>query len=329
MLQLRVMIAVMTLCLVPMVAWSASFNEITIYDGISNPGATSGWTGHSGWWTNREDNELEPGTIGGQAWDLEAFLVSQNKTDLILVGGWDFADSLLDTWAKRDVHSGDLFLAAGQEPLYGTAGAQQINAPVIYSDGNPNLSQVNWFANSNYGYSHVLHVDWDNPILDLDNNIVGFDYNAYYLGDTPQVQLAAGYYGEGSNEGANPWRYVVKEDSILLGSGTVEYRKWDTSTELNAHYGTDLWGWSQAANANAVGIHYTLTFSDLLTQHWLGGDAHTPIDLWTHFTMECGNDSIMGLTTATPVPEPMTMVMLGSLGAGMFAARKLRRNRKQ
>src|SRR5690349_16001281 len=53
--------------------------EITIYDGQS--------TG-TGWYSARENNETEPGTITSQVWDLETMQL--NGTKLAITGGYDY-----------------------------------------------------------------------------------------------------------------------------------------------------------------------------------------------------------------------------------------------
>jgi hypothetical protein len=44
--------------------------------------------------------------------------------------------------------------------------------------------------------------------------------------------------------------------------------------------------------------------------------------------MGCGNDNLMGKIPDGAVPEPVTMVMLGCLGAGMLGSRKLSQRKK-
>ena len=57
-------------------AWALN---ITISDGNYD---SSSWNG------DYEDNEVEPGMVTGQDWDLEAFVL--NGTWLSLIGGYDF-----------------------------------------------------------------------------------------------------------------------------------------------------------------------------------------------------------------------------------------------
>ena len=68
--------------------------------------------------------------------------------------------------------------------------------------------------------------------------------------------------------------------------------------------------------------HYAAVFdlSDLFADPEFPGFSP---DFLAHFTMECGNDNLIGA-----VPEPSTMVISGLflIGAGFFVRRKLHKN---
>ena len=70
--------------------------NMTSYDGVSN---NSSW---NTWYHSQEDQEVEPGAVSGQDWDLEGFFY--NGTVLNMVGGYDFVNGLAGTTA------GDIFL---------------------------------------------------------------------------------------------------------------------------------------------------------------------------------------------------------------------------
>lgn len=112
------------------------------------------------------------------------------------------------------------------------------------------------------------------------------------------------YYG--SNFESNPFRYV--SGGNFIGSGNISYVPGVTDSATAASFGLTLTGGSHNAFTVDLGI---LPFDT---------------DFIAHFTIGCGNDSIMGKGT-TPVPEPGTMMLLGTglIGLASFGRKKLRR----
>ena len=55
--------------------------DITIFDQMSSG---------TGWWGQQENNEVEPGCVGGQQWDLEGFYLDQDTAMLYMIGGYNF-----------------------------------------------------------------------------------------------------------------------------------------------------------------------------------------------------------------------------------------------
>ena len=83
------------------------WKNITQFDGYI--GGSSNPTYNEWWNTEQEDQEVEPGAVPGQQWDLEGFFLSdgtgeEETNQLALVGGFDFAEG--ETW----VESGDIFI---------------------------------------------------------------------------------------------------------------------------------------------------------------------------------------------------------------------------
>ena len=67
------------------------------------------------WWnTTAEDQEVEPGMIYTQVWDLEGFFLDNDM--LSIVGGWDFVNGV----PTYDITSGDIFISIDAAPEYGT-----------------------------------------------------------------------------------------------------------------------------------------------------------------------------------------------------------------
>ena len=125
-----------------------------------------------------------------------------------------------------------------------------------------------------WGYDYVLDVDWSTGA-----------YTIFSLDGTATV-ITTLY--SNSNLGSNPWRYV--SGGRLIGTGTGTFQ---TFSNDSTAFGTFL---SDANNKT----HYSFTIDD----SFLGGKSYI-----SHFTMDCGNDNLMGHYTA--VPEPATMLLLG------------------
>jgi hypothetical protein len=139
---------------------------------------------------------------------------------------------------------------------------------------------------SNFGYEYVIDLDFLNKT-----------YDVLSLGSTG-VTTTTAYYelNEEDLPGSNPWRYVSGGVSVASGSFNFFDGLSDTDTGFLG------------------GNHYALTGFDL---SFLGADQ----EFYSHFTMGCGNDNLMGHSTA-PVPEPATMLLFGTGIAGLLGVRR-------
>jgi hypothetical protein len=231
-------------------------NNITISDLNTS-------TSHS-WYTDHEDDEVEPGMLRSQAWDLEGFFLKDNM--LSMVGGYDFVNG------EQGLDSGDIFL--------------DVDGDAEYGDIDNSATAGNQVVNDTFGYDYVLDLDFSD-----------FSYKVYQL--TDDSTTITSYYTQ--NQGSNPWRY--NDGGVLLGEGVFSSSSAsDDETGFSGDY------------------HNVVSGFDLA---FLGSD----VNFTTHFTMECGNDNLMGQGAIAPVatPEPGTLVLLG---AGLFGIVGLSRRKR-
>ena len=84
-------------------AGSALATNITILDGNANS--------ETGWYGKGEDQEVEPGMVANQNWDMEGFFL--DGLTLTIVGGFDFINGVVgnqDSGVDRKWTSGDIFI---------------------------------------------------------------------------------------------------------------------------------------------------------------------------------------------------------------------------
>jgi hypothetical protein len=231
--------------------------NVTIPDGVSSG---------SGWYGNQEDNEVEPGNVTSQTWDLEGFYLNGSK--LTIVGGYNFVHGV--TADGKTYKSGDIFIDTNGDAVYGNAVPRSIQV----------ANGVTTISSTYYRYEYAL---------DLDFAMMTYAVYGIDNGDT----LLSVYFDQ--NDRSNPWRY--QSGGSFISSGVIG------SGVLSA---ADVLTYGLKGDAGNT-VHYYIT----LDLSFLGGK-----DFISHFTMECGNDDLMG-QGHVKVPEPESLLLLAF---GMFTA---------
>lgn len=170
----------------------------------------------------------------------------------------------------------------------------------IDTDGDARFGEIDEWVNSSnkngnvavknkYGYDFVYALDFS------DNH-----YDLYRLSSDSNVLTA--YYHQ--NQGSSPWRY--ESGGTFIASGNFYYK--DGLTDSDTGFLSD----------SSSSTHYALTGFELADLGLPPGQMLT-----THFTMQCGNDNLMG-RAPVPTPEPATIILFGTgmIGVGIFGRRK-------
>jgi len=158
---------------------------------------------------------------------------------------------------------------------------------------NPGYQLV---SNAYFKYDYVLDINWEIGTFD----IVKLNSNSI-LKDTE--------YGAQYNTPSNPWVYVSGGVETIYSGSFNTYGK---ASKTDAGFD----GWS---GTDGAGYHYVATFDISLI----------PLDQGAVFqnTMECGNDVLIG--KSAPVPEPATMLLLGTGLIGLGGLGRKRMFKKQ
>ncbi|MBN9689406.1 MAG: VPDSG-CTERM sorting domain-containing protein [Verrucomicrobia bacterium] len=265
--------------------------DITIFDEV-----TQGKKNNKGWWGGsalqndvnvdtrgiKEDNETEPGTAIGQEWDLEAFHL--NGTTLSMIGGFNFLTG------EGTYASGDIFI--------------DVDGDAVFGPSTPGGTGTTLKSNSLFGYDYVISLQGRglNGSYDSVDQTIDGTYKVYKISNS-SVDVTVAAIGS-----ANPWTYHSGGE-LIRNPATPGSDIYGTATQT-AYTGGEYQGFNGNNN------HYELGGFDL---SFLGSQLG-PGTLFK-FTMECGNDNLIGR-----VPDGgTTMLMLGmSLGGLAFVSRRFR-----
>jgi hypothetical protein len=169
----KLILAITTLILISLS--NAFAGSITIFDNRTSGTATNTWYNQGN--SPGEDQEVEPGMIANQYWDLEAFFLNGNM--LSMVGGFNFQ------YGYSGLYSGDIFLDTTGDAKYGDAGASLQN-------GYDYVVTLNRTANGTLNGTYNVYSLIGGSLLDV------YSYNSYesspwrYIPGTNSISLASG-----------------------------------------------------------------------------------------------------------------------------------------
>lgn len=235
-------ILIITMIAIFITAGNALATNITIYDGSSSA--------ETGWYGKLEDQEVEPNCVKDQAWDLEAFFLTDSTLTMvggynfISYGGFDSGDLFIDT---SGINSGSTYgydyalkldLANSKYSVYTLDQYSTFNLAYYLQNNNSNPWTYNAEANDLIGTFSLSYLtglndnDFENILLggvgshysvslDLSDFLAsGTDFIAHYTMGCGNDNLM----GQGTTSVPEPATLMLLGTG-LLGIGLITKRK--------------------------------------------------------------------------------------------------------
>jgi hypothetical protein len=250
-----------------------------------------------------EDQEVRAGAQQGQGWDLEGMFFNSGGNRLSIIGGYDF-----------------LLGNAGY-----TSGDMLVDITPFGDTNGPVTSSINY----------VIKFDWSTAPTTWSGDKVNIGYTIYKMGDAADGTWQASTFFPTSD----PWRYSPHNSDPILDKGVATVLRnvgsvtSDASTSNSVPYtfqGTDRFALMVGAFASEDSVSGYDTYKGVGA---IFADAAAVLgsplqEFGGKFTMQCGNDEILGFKTNSnqlQVPDVgSTSVLLGLalLGLGLVIRRK-------